>query len=206
MNARRAFGVALVLGAAGSALALFAATRVWSLTVIDRPGLPALRTEHTGAQEFPLLIGLALVSLAGVGALLATRGPVRRALGGLLALAGAGVIGQAVAGRAGLDIGRAGAGGTFWPIVCVIGGAMIILGGVAAARQGHRWPTMGSRYERRSVPLRTPGAGGGPGPSSAAAPADDTSRPAADAASEISAVDTRAVWDALDRGDDPTLR
>jgi uncharacterized membrane protein (TIGR02234 family) len=189
----------LLLGLAGAGLALWAATRTWSLLVIDRPGLPALRTATTGAEDFPLLIGLALVALAGVGALLATRGLVRRVLGGLLAAVGAGLAVQAITGRAGLDVGRAGAGATIWPVVCVVGGAMIVVGGLAAARQGHRWPTMGSRYERRNVPSAPSGPGDAPGPQATASP-DDQSR------SALAPADNRAVWDALDRGDDPTAR
>ena len=110
MNPRRSFAVALLLGLAGGGLAIYGATRTWSVQVIVRPGLPDLRTARTGADDFPLLIGLALVALAGAGALLATRGVIRRVLGGLLAVVGAGVILQALTGRIGLDIGRAGAG------------------------------------------------------------------------------------------------
>ena len=78
-----------------------------------------LRTARTGADVEPWVVGLALVALAGTGALLATRGWLRRVLGGLLALAGLGVAAGAVAGRAGLDSGAAGAGGDVWPVACV---------------------------------------------------------------------------------------
>jgi uncharacterized membrane protein (TIGR02234 family) len=132
--------------------------------------------------------GLAVVALAGTGALLATSGWVRRLLGVLLALAGAGVLTGAVLGRAGLDTGSAGAGGTFWPIACAVGGVLIVLGGVTAARQGHRWPRMSARYDRN------PAAPAPAGVSATPAPRD----PGAAAA------DHRAAWDALDRGDDPT--
>jgi uncharacterized membrane protein (TIGR02234 family) len=242
VNTRRSFAVALLLGLAGGGLAIFGATRTWSLQVIVRSGLPDLRTARTGADDFPLLIGLALVALAGSGALLATRGVIRRVVGGLLAVAGAGVILQTLTGRIGLDIGRAGGGATTWPIVCVLGGAMIVAGGVAAAAHGHRWPTMGARYERRStarpsagpVPGTRPPAAAEPGPASSApgpgfsAPSEGPGagsgtapqRPGFSAPSEgpgagsstapgtriaePAPTDTRAVWDALDRGEDPT--
>jgi uncharacterized membrane protein (TIGR02234 family) len=226
---RRSFAVALLLGLAGAGLAIYGATRTWSLQVIVRPGLPDLRTARTGADDFPLLIGLALVALAGAGALLATRGVVRRVLGGLLAVVGAGVILQTLTGRIGLDAGRAGAGATTWPIVCALGGAMIVAGGLAAAAQGHRWPTMGARYERRPAPrplagqvtsAEAPAASGsvpsaealaasGPVPSAespaAAGPGEGPPTPEARIA-EPAPTDTRAVWDALDRGEDPTAR
>lgn len=201
---RRGFGLALAGCLAGAGLSIYAVTRTWSLTVVERPGLPDLRTSGTGVERAPWLIGLALVALAGAGALLATRGVVRRLLGGLLALVGAGVAVGAIVARSGLDVGRAGAGGTFWPVACAAGGALIAVAGLAAARSGASWPVMGSRYERRKVPGVPAEVGGRSGPSPAAGlergeTADSASQPETE-------VDTRAVWDALDRGDDPTLR
>ncbi|HEV8174418.1 MAG TPA: Trp biosynthesis-associated membrane protein, partial [Actinoplanes sp.] len=116
MTPRRALASCVVGCLAGAGLALYAATRTWSLQVIARPGLSDLRAARTGADEVPRLVGLALVALAGAGALLATRGLVRRLLGGLLAVVGA--------------------GGAVWPIACVVGGGLIVFGGVGAARRG----------------------------------------------------------------------
>jgi len=185
MTPGRRLGYAVLLCAAGAGLALYGVTRTWSEIVTARPGLSSLRDTRTGADLEPWVIGLALVALAGAGALLATRGLGRRLLGGLLAVVGLGVAAGAVAGRAGLAVGSAGTGATVWPVACVLGGLLILLGGLAAARSGHEWPAMGARYDRR-------GAGG---PTDAEADADVDQR-----------VDTRAVWDALDRGDDPTAR
>jgi uncharacterized membrane protein (TIGR02234 family) len=180
---RRSYPLTLLACLAGAGLAVYAATRTWSLEVVPRPGLSDLRTARTGADVQPWLVGLALVALAGTGALLATHGRVRRGLGALLALAGAGVVIGAITGRAGLDSGSA---GLLWPVVCVAGGAVIIAGGVTAARLGHRWPRMSARYDRR------------PSPPPPETPRAATARPAAADA------DHRATWDALDRGDDPT--
>ena len=173
----RRLGTTVLCCAAGAALALYGITRTWAVEVTARPGLSDLRSVRTGADVVPWVIGLALVALAGGGALLATRGTVRRALGALLALAGAGIGVGAVAGRAGLDTGSAGAGATLWPVLCALGGLLVVAGGVRAVRHGHEWPGMGARYERRPQP----------------APAGEDQR-----------VDTRSAWDALDRGDDPT--
>jgi uncharacterized membrane protein (TIGR02234 family) len=203
MSPARRLAYAVLACVAGAGLAIYAATRTWSLEVITRPGLPDLRTARTGAEQMPLLVGLALVALAGGGALLATRGAARRALGGLLALTGVAVAVLAVLGRSGLDPRRAGAAATIWPAACVFGGAMIIVAGVAAARNGHRWPAMGSRYERGNVPSQPaePGAGSGPLP-----PAGHTRPHTGRDHPDAAPVDTRAAWDALDRGDDPTTR
>ncbi|BCJ50996.1 hypothetical protein Asp14428_24710 [Actinoplanes sp. NBRC 14428] len=181
-GAGRRLGVTVLCGVAGAGLALFGVTRTWAVEVTSRPGLPDLRTVRTGADVAPWVIGLALVALAGGGALFATRGVLRRVLGALLAVAGAGVTAAAIAGRAGLHVGSAGAGGTLWPVVCAAGGLLIVAGGWLALRHGHEWPGMSARYERR------------PREATAADRPVDDGRP----------VDNRAAWDALDRGDDPT--
>jgi len=178
---RRSYLLSLLACLAGAGLAAYGATRTWSVQVTPRPGLSDLRTVATGTDIAPWLIGLALVGLAGTGALLATHGWLRRGLGGLLVLVGAGVAVAAIAGRAGLDTGEAGASGIVWPVACAFGGAIIALGGLTAARQGHLWPRMSARYDRKP-------------PAPAEAPAGLNTKP----------VDNRAAWDSLDRGDDPT--
>lgn len=165
------------LGGAGTAL--FAVTRDWVIEVEHRPGLSDLRTVQSGDQVQPLLFGLALMALAGAGALLATRGTVRRVLGGLLVLAGAGVAAGTVAAWTGATLEPV------WPVVTVLGGVAVLVGGVLAVRHGHRWAAMSSRYDRK--PATTTG------PVAAAEPAQPQSVP-----------DSRAFWDALDRGEDPT--
>jgi len=199
---------------AGAGLALYAATRTWSVEVIERPGLSDLRAPTTGAAHEPWLAGFALVALAGAGALLATRGLPRRMVGGLLAAAGAAVAVGAVAGRATLDPGATGAGATIWPIACAVGGATIVVGGLTAARHGHFWPTMGSRYDRSSVPPPPARPGGHTGPSAAAGPGRDepspepgdppATRPLDTRPLDTHPLDTQAAWNALDCGIDPT--
>ena len=261
MTPQRRLGSSVAACLAGAALVIYGATRVWSVQVTERPGLTSLRSTTTGAAEAPWLVGLALVALAGAGALLATRGLPRRLLGVLLTIVSAGLVLAAVTGRVGLDPGAAGASATFWPIACVLGGGLVGWGGVSAARHGHLWPIMGSRYERRPAgstgsagsaglagstgsagsgsstgsagsvgsaglgavdaagsgdPSAAPG-GGDPagsgarsGSDQAASDADPTlagsaQPPSDDQSAMISSVDTRAAWDALDRGDDPTI-
>ena len=186
--------IAACLGGAG--LALFAVTRTWSVTVEQRIGLSDLRTEQTGADVEPWLVGLALVALAGTGALLATKGRVRRGLGVLLTLVGAGIAAGAVLARVRTEAGEAGAAAAVWPVACVIGGAAVALGGVLAARHGHLWSAMSARYERSTVPSAPAPAAAGSGPPAAAGqdPAPTPMQP----------TDNRAFWEALDRGDDPT--
>jgi uncharacterized membrane protein (TIGR02234 family) len=187
---RRSYLLSLAACLAGAALALYAITRTWSVHLTPRTGMSALRDAKNGTDLQPWVTGLAVVALAGAGALLATSGWARRAVGVLLALAGAGVVVGAALGRAGLDPGSA-SGGTIWPILCAAGGVLIVAGGVTAARHGHRWPRMSARYDRKPVPPPRPG------PDS---PLADRPRDRSSAA----VADHRAAWDALDRGDDPT--
>jgi uncharacterized membrane protein (TIGR02234 family) len=187
---RRSYLLSLAACLAGAALALYAITRTWSVHLTPRTGMSALRDAKTGTDLQPWVTGLTVVALAGTGALLATSGWARRVLGVLLALAGVGVVIGAVLGRAGLDPGSA-IGGTTWPILCAVGGVTIVAGGVTAARQGHRWPRMSARYDRKPVPPPR----SGPDGTAADQPRDKSSATVAD---------HRAAWDALDRGDDPT--
>jgi hypothetical protein len=183
---RRGLGLAVAACVAGAALAIFAATRTWVVTVTPRPGLPELRTTATGASAQPWIAALAVVALAGAGALLATRGVVRRGLGVLLVLVGAATAVAAIVARAALG------GGDLWAGAGILGAASIVVGGLGAARRGHLWPGMSSRYERTTVPGSDDGVGGGSEPFEDAG----SSRPVTH--------DTRAAWDALDRGEDPT--
>jgi uncharacterized membrane protein (TIGR02234 family) len=176
MSPARGLAYSVVACLAGAALALYGATRVWSLQITERPGLSDLRASTTGATKAPLLIGLALVALAGAGAILATRGLVRRLLGGLLTAVGLGLAANTITTRSSLDPGAAGAGATLWPTACVLGSALIVVGGLIAARHGHRFPTMSSRYERRPV---QPPPSGPPAPSRPSAPAGLSARSSA---------------------------
>jgi Tryptophan-associated transmembrane protein (Trp_oprn_chp) len=165
MSPNRQLPYAVVACLAGAGLALFAATRTWVVDVVNRPGpLPPIRTGRTGGDLLAWLPALAVVGLAGAGALLATRAAARRAIGVLLLLVGLGVAaGAGYAATAHDDVRPV------WPVLCVVGGAVAAAVGVAAAARGQRWPAMGGRYERAAA------------------------RPAA-----------TSVWDALDRGEDPT--
>ncbi|AGL15592.1 Trp biosynthesis-associated membrane protein [Actinoplanes sp. N902-109] len=179
MSAGRRLAATVLLCAAGAGLALWGITRTWLVTV--RTGITEIRHDSSGTESAPLVLGLALVGLAGAGALLATRGVARRVLGALLMLAGLGTAVSAIIGRAGLPGG--GAKATTWAVLCVLGGILVLTGGWWAVRHGHEWPGMGARYDRTVAPAASspPSAADGDGP-----------------------MDARSTWDALDRGQDPT--
>ncbi|MFC6020329.1 Trp biosynthesis-associated membrane protein [Plantactinospora solaniradicis] len=181
---RRALAYTVLFCLFGAGLAVFAATRTWAVEVTARPApLPATRTVHSGADLLPWLPALALVGLAGAGAVLGTRGLGRRLVGGLLVAVGVGVAIGGVYGGFGIHRGDI---RLTWPLLCVLGGLLtMVAGGITTAR-GATWPVMGARYER--APRR-----GEPEPS----PATDGGR--------LDGRRTRTAWDALDRGEDPTV-
>jgi LPXTG-motif cell wall-anchored protein len=155
--------VAVAACAVGAGLALFAVSRAWTEVMSARPApLPPVHELKTGSALAPWLPALGLVALAGAGALLATRGLVRAAVGVLLLFCGFGVI----AGAAGHLPGG-------WPVATALGGLLVAGAGGLTLVRGRRWPALGTRYER---------------------PAGAARSPQTDA----------ELWDALDRGDDPT--
>jgi hypothetical protein len=143
---KRERGYAATAAVLGAGLALLAASRAWS----DLPGRPepaGLATAAdplTGGEQYPWIPALALAALAGGGALLATRGALRTAVGGLLLLCGAGVVlgtAYAVAREA----------EPFWAIAAALGGLAVFDAGWLTVRKGRSWPAMGARYERAAT-------------------------------------------------------
>ncbi|MFI6757757.1 Trp biosynthesis-associated membrane protein [Micromonospora sp. NPDC050417] len=186
--ARRQLTYAVLLCLAGAGLALYAATRTWSVVVTVRATpLPSKIVTQTGGDLLPWLPALALVGLAASGALLATRGAGRRLVGGLMVLVGLGVAAGGVNGLVGLEGHQT---KLVWAVLCGLGGLLVVAAGLITAVRGHTWPAMGARYDR-SRP-GTPGTGH--------APADTTEK-----GGRVEAGRTVAAWDALDRGEDPTI-
>lgn len=140
MTGKRSFGLTLGGCVIGAALALFAGSRVWQTTAKPRPApLPPSQVTHTGNSLTPWLLAMALVALAGAGALLATRGVARRIVGIVIVLAGAGLAAAAVRGYAYTP---------GWPTLALLGGLAVIACGVLAVLRSGEWPSMGARYER----------------------------------------------------------
>jgi hypothetical protein len=123
-GARREYATVLALGAAGALLALFCARQGWARVVTRPPTpLPASAVRVSGQSLVPLTGALAVAALAGLAAVIATRGLARRLTGLLLTgfglvltvaaslpLTAAGVL-AAARGTAGPVTGSATAGG-----------------------------------------------------------------------------------------------
>jgi Tryptophan-associated transmembrane protein (Trp_oprn_chp) len=163
LRSRRGLALVIVVCAAAAAAVLLAASRTWSHVVTPRPApFPPLTTERTGASLEPWLPPLAIVGLAGAGALVAVRGRLRVALGIVLILIG--VVTTVLSFRT----------MSMWSALSAGGGVVIALAGLATVRCSAQWPAMGARYERPAAqPERKP-------------------------------VTQAELWDALDRGEDPT--
>jgi len=196
--ARARFAAALVLTLLGGAGALLVSGRAWQTIVAPRPRPFADEVvDVSGRTLEPLVAALGLVALAGVVAVLATRGIARRAVGVLLAGAAVAMGWRALAGSAavsaakarslvtdartgaGLDPGRSAQVTVHaaWPVLAVACAVALLVAGAAVAVWGHRWAGLSGRYE-------APDGG------------TEADRQRSDA----------TIWTALDRGDDPTAR
>ena len=192
----REYAGALLAAVLGGVAILVSFAGTWTVAAVPVfQGQPTPTTDIalSGADLAPLGSAAGWVVLAGVGGLIATRRLGRRIVGAVIALAAtaagtAGVIAaltySALAGPAAADRGvgtgdeTVVAGLAPWWMLALVGALAALAAGLLALARGPSWPGLGRRYERR-------------GPAPAAAPA-----------AQVSAAD---AWDALDRGEDPTL-
>ena len=171
---------------AGAGLALSAATRTWSDGRDRAAGAAAAAARRRAPARtcVPWLPALALVALAGGGALLATRGAAAAAA---RRAAGRGRRWRVAAGgrRSGrADVGAAGVGAG-------AGRRLRARRAAGRARRPGGGRVHGARVAGDGRPVRAPAGG---------------RRPAGADAGGGQRADTRAAWDALDRGEDPTAR
>ena len=171
----------MTLGAAllAAATALAAASVSWVATATPADPLTATATVQQAAEQ-DVARALALAALAGGAATLLARGAGRRILCGLLALAGIGVV-AAVAvtlGSAGSRMPAASAR-TAWALLAGCAGLLLALAGATGVLRAGRWPRPSARH-------------------------DQVEQAGADVRLEAPGADERRLWDALDRGEDPT--
>jgi hypothetical protein len=182
MSAKRGLTLAVLACVVGSCLVLLAVTRTWTAHMVPAP--PPLGVAHvtrSGTAVEPWLSAVALVALAGAGALLATRGGIRALVGVVILLAGLGLAasgGYGMAGVAGVIAG--------WPLLCIPAGLLVAAAGLVTVARGRSWPAMGARYER-PAPVVAP-----------REPVEDQVQRIGPSPSDV------AMWDALDRGEDPS--
>lgn len=169
-DTRRAYATALLTLAAGSLVLLWSYGLTWSTAEVPLLAGAADTTrirELTGRDLFPGPAMAGWVSLAAVAGIVATRSwgrTIVAAIGVVAGVVGAGAAvafavspGSVVDAAVGLELGVA----TSVASAAVAGWAVAVLGGVAVVVasgwtlvRGRRWPTLGSRYERRSRSTR----------------------------------------------------
>lgn len=198
-SARTEYAAVLLLQVLGAAAALLISTRVWQTVTTPRPRpFPPDVLGVSGRMLDAAPIACALVALAGALAVVATRGWARRAVGAVVAVAGAVLAERSLAAAPPVGAARARelvrahhplvslsasvrphvAASVVWPALSAAAGVVLLVVGIVITARGPRWSALSSRYEP-------------PGPGSA----EDGSEPArADA----------SLWSALERGEDPT--
>ena len=188
MRSHRLFAVALLLDVLGAGAALLVASRPWQTVTIERAApFPTITRDVIGRDVDAAPTALALVALAGVVAVLASRGVLRRIVGGVIAAAGVGLIWRALVSNDPVTDYRSGSGvglltdrppavetHAVWPVLTAVCGALVAVSGLLIAWRGHDWRAMSARYE-------TP-------PAQEADPAKTAT----------------TLWTKLDRGEDPT--
>jgi hypothetical protein len=177
-GARRELTVAVLLCVTGGGLALWATTGDWAVLVTARPHpLPPVRDVVSGADAAPLAAALALVGLAGGAALLAARGVARVGVGVLVLLAGIGVVAGGVS-----VLAEGVAAGAATEVRLTAGWpALCAAGGVLVALAGLVTTVRGRRWSALGRRYEAPG-------------------------TRAEAPPTGGMWEALDRGEDPTTR
>ena len=186
MSPSRELRIAVLLSLVGSTLVVLAASRPWGAAVVDQGSrLPVRSLQVSGEQLAPGLRALGLVGLAGVVGLLATRRWGRAAVGAVVLACGLGIVylaleygsGTAVVDHLPPDVGIhqvTKVTTTGWPLTAWFGGALVALAGGLVLWRGRRWATLSAAYQTPAARAPEP------------------------------ATTDKAVWDALDRGEDPT--
>jgi uncharacterized membrane protein (TIGR02234 family) len=204
--------LAALLAAVGAGLVLASAGRSWAHGTLTAPVRLPVSANGSDLTGVPFALGLA--ALAGAVALFAVRRIGRYAVGAILLAAGVGAV-VAVAGRlshldsallakaaaeaAAADARIIDVGNSAWPYLTIAGGVLIALSGAYTLLRGGTWSGLSNRYER-TVPA-TSAAVATPAPvSSAAVGAENTA-----SATPDGELTSRDLWDALNRGADPTV-
>jgi uncharacterized membrane protein (TIGR02234 family) len=192
---RRLYGPVLLVGLAGALGVTVGGSHAWVSATSQPAGLPTIHASASGADVAPLAAALGVVILAGFGAVVATRGWLRRLLGAGIAVASVVVLIAVLRPSGATDVLTSGlsakgwSGGTYrtstepWRWLVLVCSVVTGLAGAATCRYGAGWAVMGSRYDAPGTAVPTA--------------AESPTRPA----EQLSETD---VWQAIDRGRDPT--
>lgn len=189
---RQMYARTLVLGLISAGAVAVGVSKPWVTATATVTGLPVISASVDGTDVAPLAGALGFVLLAGLGAVVATRGRLRRGLGLLIVVAAAVVLAAAIhpgdtqrgieqaLSAKGWSGGPYRTGVGWWRVLTGVGGCGCLLAGALVARFGASWASMGARYDA-------------PGSTSATAAGD---LPAAPTETDL--------WRSIDSGHDPT--
>lgn len=186
---RRVLSLVALTAIVGGVAGWLAGGREWSHGVAGHaPNVLAVAAK--GADLSGAVTTLGLTAVAGALVLFATRGTTRQAVGLLLVAVGAGLAVQAwlapghaattLAAKAstkGISGAVAGVSTNSWWILALVGGVVVAAAGAVTLLRGRDWPGMSTRYEKAAR---------------------------AEAVARTEAASPKGLWDALDRGEDPT--
>lgn len=220
LQGSRGYAVTLAAGLLAATAVAVGATKPWATATAIQAKLPTVEVTVSGTELTAPAAALGMVMLAAFGAVVATRGRLRQALGLAIIVCAAVVLVLAIrpgdqtpAVEAALSA-RGWLGGAYdtatspWRWLVAAGAGACVVAGTSVARFGADWPAMGSRYDAPR------GAAGTPDrqtaavdtmlemPASVHPPRDEaSSTPNPPLEAELEDAD---VWRALDRGHDPT--
>lgn len=188
MTGRRGLLAALAGCAVAAALVLLASGRVWGRAALTTVTGSVDRVSVTGHTVEPALPALALALFVLAGGVIASRGWLRRIVGVVVVGVGGAVVAVAVASRSDVPheltrqafaVARTSVSAhtSGWAVLCIAAGLIAVASGALIVAVGARWSALGARYD-------------------------------ADGARSVEAKPRpgrMSDWDALDRGEDPTL-
>ncbi|MEN3273295.1 MAG: hypothetical protein V7636_2056 [Actinomycetota bacterium] len=188
MSSRRGFLAVLCGCVVAGALVLIAAGRTWARGTFTTVTGSVDRVSVTGHAVEPALPALGIALLVLAAGVIAARRWLRRLVGLVVVCVGAAVVALAAASRS--DAAAALKQRTFavahttvpahtsgWAVLSAVAGVVAVGCGALTVVIGSRWPALGARYDAAGARGATP----------------------------HSTATSMSEWDALDRGEDPTI-
>jgi len=188
----------LLAGLIGAVTVTVGVSKPWAAASANQRGLPTIHVSVTGADLVPLAGALGVVVLAAFGAVIATRGMVRRGIGVLIVLGSLVVLVSALRPGGAIDAlqealsNKGWSGGDYstsspvWRWLVLAGSLVCAVAGAATATYGAGWSTMGRQYDAPTAAKARPA----------------TRRESAHGNGED--LTEAEVWREIDQGRDPT--
>lgn len=181
---KRGLALAVIGYVVAGAVTLFSASQVWFVAQASSPNMPMISVELSGRAVYPLIAGAGVLLLAAAVGIIALRGWWRSLVAIVVSVVCILALGDVItvanggtpteAAATELGVSATRIEVSTWWLVALCGLVIGLASCLLAAIWGPKWHKLGSQYERQTTPT------GAPITSSA------------------------GIWDALDRGEDPT--